>query len=271
MELGKEIQRLENQVPALPVSTGPKTGELQGLATALQSQKVAVSNVKELSEVLRYVMVLIGLKAENFPSQEEKPLLLAHIFKYYAQHTLGEIRLAFEMALAGGLDIDRRDISCYENFSCQYFSRIMNSYRRWAGQEVKQIPEPAPKGLEKPADAGKEEESMLEWWGDFVAKVKAGGYKVEYTPMSLYKWKEEKGETKLPASQKYWYLERAVERIAGQLKEVYEENLDIPSRKAYTEFLEMKEKGEVTGASVEQVRNLAKRMLLYDLALNEEK
>ena len=271
MELGKEIQRIENQVPAKQESAGPKTGEVQALAGALQSQKVAESNVQQLSEVLRYVMVLVGLKAENWPSQDEKPVLLAHVFNYYGQHTLGEIRLAFEMALAGGLDLDRRDIPCYENFSCQYFSRILNSYRRWAGQEVKQIPTAVPAAIEKPEDAGKEEESMQDWWVDFVAKVKAGGYKVEYAPMTLYKWKEKRGDTNLPASRKYFYLERAAERRAGQLKDAYEENLDMPSRKAYTEFLEMKEQGEYSGPTVDILKDLAKRMLLFDLALNEGK
>lgn len=271
MELGKEIQRIENQVPARQESTGQKTGELQALAGALQSSRIADVTVKDLSEMLRYVLVLVGLKADNWPVDEEKVVLVNHVFNHYGQHTLGEIRLAFEMALAGGLDLERRDIPCYENFSCQYFSRILNSYRRWAGQEVKQIPGPPLPELEKPADEGKEEESMQEWWKDFVAKVQAGGYRVEYVPMALYEWKEKKGETNLPAEKKRFYLERAVERRFDQMSELYKQNLDIPSRKALVEFVEMNEKGEFSGDNVGLLKKLAKRMLLYDLALNEGK
>lgn len=83
-------------------------------------------------------MLLVGIRAANLPSQEEKAILIRHITKHYSGHTVAEIRLAFEMAIAGELDVATDDVKAYENFSPVYFSQIINSYRRWASQEFKQ-------------------------------------------------------------------------------------------------------------------------------------
>lgn len=39
------------------------------------------------------------------------------------------------MAIDGKLSVDAK---CYENFSCAYFSEIMNAYRLWSSQEIKE-------------------------------------------------------------------------------------------------------------------------------------
>lgn len=83
-------------------------------------------------------MLLVGIRPHNLPPPEETAILFAHIMKYYSGHTVAEIRLAFEMAVSGQLDIDEKDVKAYENFSTIYFSQIINSYRRWAAQEFKQ-------------------------------------------------------------------------------------------------------------------------------------
>lgn len=78
-------------------------------------------------------MVKIGLRANNWPTDEEKLLLQQHIVRFYGNHTLDEIRLAFDMAITGRLDVQA---NCYENFSCLYFSTIMNAYRQWVAREA---------------------------------------------------------------------------------------------------------------------------------------
>lgn len=90
-------------------------------------------------------MVLIGLRANNWPTDIEKMVLINFIIKNYGGHSVGEIKLAFEMAVAEKFNVD---VNCYENFSVAYFASIMNVYRRWAGEtayHVKSAPiEPAP-------------------------------------------------------------------------------------------------------------------------------
>ncbi len=79
----------------------------------------------DLKQVLRYAMVLVGLRANNMPTDEEKYVLINFIQSNYQNVTIAEIKLAFEMAVSGKLGIDAK---CYENFSCEYFGRIMSNY-----------------------------------------------------------------------------------------------------------------------------------------------
>lgn len=74
-------------------------------------------------------MMKIGLRANNWPLEEEKLLLIQHIVENYGNRTAGEIKLAFDMAMTGKLAVD---VNHFENFSCLYFSSIMNAYRIWA-------------------------------------------------------------------------------------------------------------------------------------------
>lgn len=96
-------------------------------------------------EVLRYVMVLIGLRAQNYPDKIETQILVNFITKHYGGHTPAEIKLAFEMAITRKLDIEAK---CYENFSVAYFVSIMEAYREWAKEQIKQLPAPPEKPRE---------------------------------------------------------------------------------------------------------------------------
>lgn len=90
-------------------------------------------------------MLKIGLRAHNLPNEEESVVLVEHIYTNFGGHTAEEIKLAFEMAMAGKLELKPDEINCYENFSCLYFSRIMNAYRGWSSQAFKQLKtEPPP-------------------------------------------------------------------------------------------------------------------------------
>lgn len=107
----------------------------------LEARKgLPISKVSEalVKEALRYCMVKVGLRATNVPDGAEKILLLNHVIGFYGNHTADEIRLAFDMALSAKLGLDIQDVKCYENFSCAYFSTIMNAYRIWAAQVDRQ-------------------------------------------------------------------------------------------------------------------------------------
>ena len=82
-------------------------------------------------------MVKVGLRAANFPSKEETALLVDHIEKFYSNHNPEEIKLAFDLAITDKLEIDQKEVTCYENFSCLYFSTIMNAYRNWFAMKCK--------------------------------------------------------------------------------------------------------------------------------------
>src|SRR6478735_10970334 len=98
----------------------------------LSGVKICNTSTASLQAVLRRVMLLVGLRANNLPSPEETQILTAFIYKKYSGLTLNEIQLAFEKAVAGELECEA---NCYENFSCSYFGQIMSAYKKWASQK----------------------------------------------------------------------------------------------------------------------------------------
>lgn len=127
---GTELSKAQ----ALPVLRQQSGGSLE---IALKSDKIIISSLEQIKEVLRLVMIKLGLRAQNWPTDEEKHVLIHHIIKEYGGHTLDEIKLAFDMAISQKLEVE---VNCYENFSCLYFSNIMNAYRVWAKQKYKAPP-----------------------------------------------------------------------------------------------------------------------------------
>lgn len=120
-------------------SKKPLTGDERKFEVALAEPKIILSERERLLEVLRYVMVLIGLRAQNYPDEIETQILLNFITENYGGHTPAEIKLAFEMAITRKLEVDAK---CYENFSVAYFVSIMEAYREWAKEQIKQLPAP---------------------------------------------------------------------------------------------------------------------------------
>jgi hypothetical protein len=95
-------------------------------------------------------MVLVGLRSNNMPSEEEKFVLLNFIRSNFGNQTPEEIKLAFEWAVSGKLNIDAK---CYENFSCEYFGRIMKAYIDYARQETITVAQVEEVVKEIPSDA----------------------------------------------------------------------------------------------------------------------
>lgn len=112
----------------------PAGGELE---KALGSVLIRNATQEQIKEVLRLVMIKIGLRAQNWPTDEEKLVLIEHIITGFGGHTTREIKLAFDMAIAGKLEVE---VNSFENFSCLYFSNVMNAYRLWAKEEFKELP-----------------------------------------------------------------------------------------------------------------------------------
>jgi len=112
-----------------------KIGDESRFEVALKSEKVKDGNLESLKEILRLIMLKVGVRGNNLPTDEEKAILFTHIVSEYGNHTHQEILLAFDMAITGKLGIDAK---CYENFTCLYFSEIMNAYRKWASETYRQ-------------------------------------------------------------------------------------------------------------------------------------
>lgn len=137
----QQIGEIIHKATAL-VTTEPKaskSGELGKLGLALQTRLICESSLESITQVLRLVMMKIGIRAANLPSPEETVVLFDHIIENFGGHRIEEIKLAFDMAISGKLDLKAEDIKCYENFSCAYFSTIMNAYRKWSAEAARQV------------------------------------------------------------------------------------------------------------------------------------
>ena len=125
------------------------SGSAIAIQQAQSTHSLRVRNEEDIKEVLRYSMLLVGLRGNNLPTEEEKFVLTNFVKSNFGNQTPEEIKIAFEMAVAGKLQIDAK---CYENFSCEYFGRIMNAYLDYARQEIKNLPKAIEPLKEKPSD-----------------------------------------------------------------------------------------------------------------------
>jgi hypothetical protein len=167
-----EIQPVKNlaQVPQewKPLEIGKGTANL--IIKAQSTGNIRTRPENDLKQVLRMAMLMVGLRGANMPTDEEKFVLLAFIKSNYGNQTPEEIAIAFEMAVAGKLNTDCK---CYENFSCEYFGRIMNAYIEYARQETKLVKRPQ---LEEkkptPTDAELKADAVYNV-NAYIAKIKA--------------------------------------------------------------------------------------------------
>ena len=126
-----------------------ETGSAVTIIKAQSKIPIRRRSEEDIKEVLRYVMVLVGLRGVNMPTDEEKYVLLNFIRLNFGNQTPEEIRLAFEYAIAGKFEIDAK---CYENFSCEYFGRIMKAYIDFSRNEVKVKPKEIEEAKPVPSD-----------------------------------------------------------------------------------------------------------------------
>lgn len=132
----------------LPIASTPSqiTNNDQRFALAIQEPKLRDVPEEDLKQALRYVFMVVGIRGQNIPTGVEKDFLHGYIRTHFGGHTASEIRQAFDMAVQGLLDIDSRDVKCYENFSVMYFSTIMKAYRIWAAEQSRRIETAPPPG-----------------------------------------------------------------------------------------------------------------------------
>lgn len=136
-------------------------------------------------------MLKVGLRSHNLPNDLEKLILIEHVKENFAGHNLSEIKLAFDLAIAQKLiapDNEILDATCYENFSCLYFSRVMNAYRNWAADAYRRNEHniekpPMQKQLEYVINPKQEIEELIQL---YVSDCKKGMLRWEYIMPSVY-------------------------------------------------------------------------------------
>lgn len=242
----------------------PASGEVSLFQKALDQPRIVHGEREDVVKSLRWIMMKVGLREQNWPTPEESALLIQHIETNYGGHTVDEIKLAFDMAISGKLDVDA---TCYENFSCLYFSKIMNAYREWAKEEYKQIEAKQPIALpEIKEDMSKD--AMLDWFNDSAKKIRAGEMIVDFVPLMLYEFMDSNGNIPATPEEKYSYLQRAAEYRLGQLETEYQKKPTSSNQWRVSSFTSQLKRGYFEGDNIDVVKSLAKKMLLFDTIIN---
>lgn len=122
---------MENQIS---VQAKNKLQPLEGgesLAMILKEPSIQVATFETVKKPLRYAMVLVGLRAENYPVPIQTDVIIKFLKENYSDYTPAEIAFAFEKAMARKLPL--QDVKCFENFSCEYIGRILYAYEQYQG------------------------------------------------------------------------------------------------------------------------------------------
>lgn len=255
---------MERWVHPPPESMPSKTGNLHpSFAGASAGFKMAQLPAEEFKQPLRLIMLKAGLRAANIPHEEERSVLIAHILKHYGNHTPEEIVLAFDLAITHQLDLEENEIPCYENFSCAYFSRIMDAYRRWAAPQLAQLDRATAAELPPSKMTAA---NMHRWILDQAVAVGKDRKNPELLPVELYDWMIETRKIAPSTRSKWVVAERAVARRQAWLVE-QAQNGTPRDKDRLSDFMSMKCWG-FEGAEKKIIQDLGKRIILWEYLNN---
>lgn len=216
--IGKEEQALTEWKPS-------KIGSSTAIAIqqAQSFNNIRLRDEEDIKQVLRYSMLLVGLRANNMPTNEEKFILINFIKSNFGNQTPEEIRIAFEMAVAGKFNTD---IKSYENFSCEYFGRIMNAYLDFARQEIKNLPKPIEEMKEPPSNEYLKKQA-IEIANDYATEENVNrlknlkGLSSLYDNLELFEIINIPKEEKLELWKKYYNIADIEERKSECKRQLY--------------------------------------------------
>lgn len=242
----------------------PVISSEENLALAISSPNLLQRRLEDLKEVLRLVMVKIGLRPHNWPTDADKGVLIQHIEEHFGKHSPEEIKLAFDMAINGRIGEGDDFANCYENFSCAFFSKIMNAYRKWAATEVKYLPKentltPVPEGI---AD-------WTEVYDRFLSMdLEALG--AQPIPAEIFDWLVYIGKIKLSKEEKN---EKFKEAVLIKRKWIFEEitHKSTPERQKYLkEFNRQIAEDDFMADTIAEVKKVAKKVFIHERMKKEK-
>ena len=146
--------------------------ENKGILSKVSELKIRdLKNFEPIKEQLRRVFTLISLKTlpdKNRPQPEvpsEEEVLLNFIYKHYSGYHPSEIFTAFEMAITRKWEIDNYEqwINHYQDFSCEYFARIMKPYYMWRKDQITKEMQQTPTQIEPPKPLDKFSQLIRYW------------------------------------------------------------------------------------------------------------
>lgn len=234
------------------------------------SQTAILERQERVKGSLRYAMLLVGIKAQNMPDDKEKEVLVEFIINKYGQHTPEEIKLAFDMAVAGDLSVDA---IAYENFSPAYFAKIMNAYRSWVESEHRK----GAAGNVKKEDPKKElPAGPVDWsdtWQGILDSVGSVALYRLFIPTAVFDWLERTGKYTPSGKEKWQAMSLAAKEYEGQMKTAMLNGMPggitTPEIKRRLDILDKGTTDQVMSDHQlrESITSLAKQQMVRDFAI----
>lgn len=238
-------------------------GDEDEFTKALQHNQIVKSTIDDITNVLRVVMLKVGIREKNLPSSEETDVLIDHILINYGNHTPHEIKLAFDMGLAGKLEdanpkgepIDL-DINPYGEFNCIYFSKIMNAYRRWARQTFNQL-KMQQQEVEEPHETIDVVDMIERWRVDPKLNMLL-------IPLFFYDFLITTEQIKITDEEKWEWFRKAKESIKAELLAAIPEDKTNNSLNEWNIFQTSEQTKKWDAVMFGRIGNRAKRMIVYE-------
>jgi len=120
--------------------------------------------------------------------------------------------------------------------------------------------------LEYKEDMSKD--AMVEWFNATAKKIRAGEITVDFVPLMLYEFMDSNGSITATNEEKWEYLKRASDYRLGQLQQEVERADTINNRCRLSNFITQKTNGYFEGEEAGRVKDLAKKMCLFETILN---
>lgn len=207
----------QSQAPAKQDLTHYETGNTS-VAKALSDRRMSEKEVtnEQIKEALRYCMLIVGIRANNMPANEEKQLLVDFVRRTYSGLSVLEIKLAFDMAIADRLEL--QDWKCYENFSCAYVSTILKAYCKWVNQNVKYESNKRENEAELTALPPGETDWSDEW-EKIKESARKGAFRGEFITTCIYDWLKRNKMITLSGAERWQLLEDCRQAYALEMRE----------------------------------------------------
>ena len=202
---------------------------------ALKDKRLRDCQLEELTVTLQSVMVICGIKANQVPTQLEFDNLKEFIIRNYPTITLSEIKLAFDCALSGKLNLDSSEISCYGDFTAIYFGRIINAYIKWANSKYAEVEQQKSEIKELPAPPT----DWTDTYERLLQSAKDGTLHKEVIPQPLYKWLIKNKGYVLTEIEKDEFREKAVVAIRSTITGRISDNTASREDRAVIKTLEL--------------------------------
>ena len=196
----------------------------------------------EIKAKLTLIYSLVGLRPQHYPSGQEKIDLHNYIVLKYGQKTLGELVLAFDLAISGELEISRDEVKVYDQFTIAYIANIMASYKKWLRDINNSIV------INKKIVMEMKNELTKQDWEDWMHDVK--DYKVELIPVMLYDYLVKENLINLTTNEKNEFLKTAINIYYFSIEQ---------DRIEAKNFLKQKEQGYFIEPYNNKLKDLAKK------------